>query len=300
MNREEQFQKEYQLALDRLTFPSEAKQRFTQAMLDPPKAPENRRRGLTGALLAAAAIAMLTVTAAAAVLWQNQIKIVESPEEAARMEPDSQNAIALGTYDGDWEYQPPTELISVWWEEFQARGAEEVPGAAQDGWSAKQMLQEDGQTKTRYLGNALSAFDGVWQGMPLNTGWLETQYTPVEGAQTCYTSWQGRELREFDLIGAYKSRDGSAAFTLEYHRHSAVLGNQYILSGSYDHSETYVTADGAETVISTGRSRSGKSLVWADLVLGRNSFHLVGTQMELEDVYALLDSLNLAAMGGAD
>ncbi len=297
MNREEQFQKEYQLALNQMVFSADAKQRFIKAMLDMPEVTRSRRLTPISVLIVAAVFATLTLTAAAAAVWRNQVRIVHSPEEAVQLEQSSQNAIILGTYDGDWEYHPPTELVTLWWDELQAQGAEEIQGTAQDGWNVKQILQKSGETKARYLGDSLSAFDGIWQGMSLNTGWLEKQYVPVEGAQTCYTNQQGRELQEFELIGAYKSKDGGTAFTLEYHRHSATLGNQYILSESYENAETYVTADGAETVISTGLSKSGEPLVWVNLVIGRDSFNLVGTQMKLEDVYALLDSLGLATIG---
>ncbi|RKJ40758.1 hypothetical protein D7X94_06775 [Acutalibacter sp. 1XD8-33] len=300
MSKVEQNRQQYTEALDTLAFSSETKQRFIQNMLEFPM-PAAKRRYRSGKIILAAVVlgALLTVTAAAAVIGrQNQIRPVDSTEEAAWLERESQgsqnNVVVLGTFDGDWEYRPPTVEISAWWKELDVAEAEETQGNSSDSWTKKRTIQEGTQKKTRYLGTQLSDFHKLWSGTPLNTDLLENRYEPVEDAQTCYTCEQGDKLREFSVVSAYTGENGTA-FTLEFKCHKEPLGNSYVLSDSYAYTESYDTADGTEVLLSMDRSKTGQSLFWANLASGRYSFHMVGTRMELEDIHALLDSLNLAA-----
>ena len=43
-------------------------------------------------------------------------------------------------------------------------------------------------------------------------------------------------------------------------------------------------------------SHTGKSLFWVSFFSGHNSFSMHGTQVELDEIHNILDSLNLSAL----
>jgi len=294
MSNAEQNWQEYQDACSQLKFSLTTKHRLTQILLDPPQVlPRQAHHPIRVLAVSAVICAMLTTTAVAAVtiLRNNSIRLVDSPQAAVKLAGEAQDetAIALDTYDGDWEYQPPTAEIAAWWEELAQRGAEETIGTTQDCWTTMRSLTEDGETKSCCLGNTVSDFDHLWAGVPLNFAQIESQYTPIPGAFICFT----KGTNDFSLIGAYQS-GGNTAFTIEYNQSDTLFDSSYSLSTSYAYSEQYVTSDGVEVLIYMDKSNSGKQLFWVDYEWGHDSFHMVGTEMELDEVKAILDSLRLA------
>ena len=64
--------------------------------------------------------------------------------------------------------------------------------------------------------------------------------------------------------------------------------------------EDYTTADGMEAAIEMNPTVSGKTEFWVTLYTGHHSFSMFGTQMELDDLHRLLDSLDLSRLVGYD
>ena len=290
----------YRAVLGRLELSQEAKRRLVRAILDPPQQAVPRRRRPVGALAAAglACAVLTTVAAAAALNWRNPVRFVDSPEEAAQLAEQSGtdgNAVAVGSYDGDWEYSFPTEEVAAWWGDYAAAGAVETAGAARDGWTHRRTIREGAGSRSMYLGNSLEDFAGLWRGQAWNVEWIETRYTPVEGAFSADTRDRFGNRERFSLLGAYQNEDGGA-FTLQYSWDAELeYSGTYMLSGGYDYTEFYDTADGVEGVISMATSDAGSPVFWADFDSGRQSFGMVGTGLELEEIREILDSLGLAA-----
>lgn len=292
---------EYSESMRKLRFSQQEKNRMVQNLLDPVEETSGKRHPIGGLAVALIMAVVLTTTVAAAgiIRWANPTRFVDSPEDAARQAEGGD--VILRSYEGDWEYSFPHSEVSAWWEDYAAQGAEESVGSPQDGWTRKRILREGAGSKSMYLGESLTSFDGLWTCTPWCAAALESNYTPVDGTFCAETRYHGAKINKFDLLGAYQNGDG-AAFTIEYRWNSDVrYDGIYQLSSGYDYNEYYQTADGVEVAVSMARSKSGEPLFWADYDCGHVSFSMVGTQLELEEIHTLLDGLALAGpIGEAD
>ena len=63
--------------------------------------------------------------------------------------------------------------------------------------------------------------------------------------------------------------------------------------------EYYTTKDGVRAAIQMETSHTGKSLFWVDVSMGEIDFSMFGTQVELDEIHTILDSLELSQMTGS-
>lgn len=98
-------------------------------------------------------------------------------------------------------------------------------------------------------------------------------------------------------MGSTGGEDGEI-FNLQYvYEKGSEPLEQYRLAEGYH--EYYTTQDGAQAAIQMETSRTGKSLFWVDASMGEIDFSMFGTQVELEEIHTILDSLELSQMTGS-
>lgn len=282
----------------------------TYARLESGQRPAKRRgaRPVRVMLIAAAAVALLVTTVAAAtvVLRQSRTHLINSEEEKWNViesaledqadDTDGPVAVAIGGgYDSAYDYKSTADETEDWWNGYGQTPLEEVEGTEDDGWTKMRTFQnEDGSIAMKYIGEAVSDFNGLWEGTPIDASWLEEHYTSVPDSQTAYMRFVSGKKQEFSFSGEFQGQ-GDAAFTMSISQWNRPYAETtYQMTEGYDHVELYQTGDGVEVLVKMGTSDSGRSVFWASFTAGCNSFHLWGTEMELEDIRAVLDSLNLS------
>lgn len=307
MNR--QTEREYRDALDSLQFSDEAKERMMNNLIKQKEQKPAKRRGvrpLRAGLIAAAVCAALAVTAGAATLVSRQAKInfFDSYEEAlaaARQdEPGVDNGI-YGFSTQDLEDYDELESLNMerWWNgELGQTLVEEADGGPEDGWTARRVFQGRFGNQTylfhKYKAERLSDVNRLWD--VWDTTWLEEHYTFAP--ETLYA-----EQMELDgapsrltLIGEFRGQEG-AVFNIQYSwRADLALGDQNYLREGLDHHEVYTTADGVEVTIMTATTNTGKTAFWADAIFGHGNFSMFGNEVEMNELYTILDSLHLSKM----
>ena len=76
-------------------------------------------------------------------------------------------------------------------------------------------------------------------------------------------------------------------------------GDEFMLTQDMELAEQYETRDGAVVSIAMAKTEAGKTFFWVDYHVGEIAFSMGGTQLELEDIHTIVDSLNLSALGAA-
>lgn len=282
----------------------------TYAQLEGGQRPAKRRgvRPVRVMLIAAAAVALLCGTAAAAtvMLRQSRTYLINSEEEKWEVlenalenhdgDTDAPSVVAIGGgYNSAYDYQSTAGETEDWWNGYGQTPLEEVEGTEDDGWTKMRTFQnEDGSIAMKYIGEAVSDFRGLWEGTPIDASWLEEHYTSVPDSQTAYMRFVSGKKQEFSFGGEFQGQ-GDATFTMSVSQWDRPFAETtYQMTEGYDHVELYQTGDDVEVLIEMGTSDSGRSVFWASFTAGCNSFSLHGTQMELEDIRAVLDSLSLS------
>ena len=281
----------------------------TYALAESGQRPAGRRRlrPLRTVLIAVAAIALLCGTAAAATVIARQSRthlihseeekwdVIESALENSAGENGAPAAVAIGGgFNGAWDYKTDADGAEDWWNAYGNTPLEEVEGTPEDGWTKMRKFQREGALEYRYLGETISDFSGLWDGTPINASWLEEQYAAVSGTQRAYMKFVSGQKQEFSFSGAFQGQE-DAAFTVEVSQWNRPFANTtFQMTEGYDHVELYETSDGVEVLVKMGTSDSGKSVFWALFTAGCNDFGMWGTEMELEDIRAVLDSLELS------
>lgn len=133
--------------------------------------------------------------------------------------------------------------------------------SAEDGWTARRVFQ-----------SSVSAT-------------LEERYTANPCGSFARTIEYRNELRLIAVGGEYHGEEGDWFHISWSWDGSSSYGDEYRAVGNKQFAELYTTADGMET---------GKSVFWVGLNGGHSSFGMHGTQVELEEIHAILDSLNLS------
>lgn len=306
-----QAEREYWQALDGLRFSQEEKERIMNHLMEQQNQEEKRPvkgkrlRPLRAALVAAAVCAALVGTAGAATFVARQARInffdshEEAVEAARRDNPGVDNGVCgVVTQDlKDYDEMESLNMDDMWNGEPGVTLVEDADGTQADGWTAKRVFQYewDGKTylKSRYKAEAPSGYDGLWNGW--DTSWLEEHYTPTAG-QTLFeqVETEGRPYQAF-VLSEFRGQDDTV-FNIQYTWMDRVYGDQYFLGDGLDHHEVYTTADGVEATIMTATSHSGKTVFWVDAIFGHGSFSMFGNEVEMNELYTILDSLNLSAM----
>ena len=270
-----------------------------------------RRRPVWGKLLAvAAAAAVLTTTGLAVGVSQGWVHFFPSEEEVvqaamAGAEGDTAGHSVPSRNDYE-ELQSVGELADLRLESTLSEGetlVEHAQGTPSDGWTRMRTVEyeEDGRRlwDSDYQADGLSALAPIWD-TGLDLTWLEENCTPNPGAGLAtFHRAAGEELAVSfyaELIGEYRGEDGQI-FNLQYvYEKGSEPLDQYRLAEGY--CEYYTTQDGVQAAIQIETSHTGKSLFWVDVSVGEIDFSMFGTQVELEEIHAILDSLELSQMTG--
>lgn len=304
-------QRDYQKAMEEFT-PAPGLRERVQAAVEGRKALRARPRPLRAGLIAAAVCFSLVGTAGAVTLAARQARIQYLDREQFQKEyheyleknghsPDNYNASRPNGTDMNGITAEENDL---WWQGPAGELLEEARGTSRDGWTAKRVFRYRGghgydgvwdeqreYVETRYLAPGLSGFNGLWAG--LDTGWLEEHYTADPNGQHFRTISTGGEPFTVGFASYYGR--GDTMFNLCYYWDRFQTHNdEYRVSSNYAFTEIYTTADGMEVAIEMDPTVSGKTEFWVTLYTGHHSFNMFGTQMELDDLHALLDSLSLS------
>lgn len=264
------------------------------------------RRRLVMVVAAALLLTACTAGAATVILRQARYEYFDNMEDAARAATEAALAegadtAAAGVRDSEVQDFPELEPIDL--EELMSsydRLLEHRTGGPEDGWTGMFTGEGELMRVTLYQADALSGSEGFWPVDPPDLAWLEENYVPLPGGQ----SWgstegigagAGRKIyTETFCSGEYHSAAG-APFRLNWSFHPL-----YEEPDSYtvteNRVEEYTTADGATVTIEWGTSVNGQSRFWAMFGYGYAGFDLNGAELEPEEVYAILDHMNLSAL----
>lgn len=275
--------------------------------------PRPRVRPLRAVLLAAAVCAALAGTAGAVNLAARQARVIYLDRERFQKEygeyleengqsPDNYNN---ATYTGRDFAGCDAEWQESWWDGPDGL-VEETAGTAEDGWTARRVFQSSvsaasyglrqGQryVETRYQAERASDYSGLFDGWDLS--WLEERYTANPYGSFARTIEYRDELRFIAVGGEYRGKEGAWFHISWSWDGSSSYGDEYRIAGNKQFAELYTTADGMEADIEMDTSETGKSVFWVSLEGGHCSFSMHGTQVELEELHDILDSLNLSAL----
>ena len=302
-------EQEYKQVLDSLRYSSEGKERIMKNLMERQKQrPEKRKsiRPLRAVLVAAAVWGALVMTAGAANVfaYQAKVRFFDNQEEMIeaqleKQDPNGPVSFIGGGGPNGMDYDELTDLdMEIWWEGPGGELVEDVTGTEEDGWTAKRVFRYMKDNKVcleaRYRAQQASGFDGLWVG--LDTSYLEEHYTVDPDELTFRTVTANGEPYCTGLVAEYRG-DGDTVFNFGYSRDERQLSEDvYRLSSRYDYAGYYTTKDGVETAIEMATSHTGKSLFWVSFFSGHNSFSMHGTQVELDEIHNILDSLNLSAL----
>lgn len=259
-----------------------------------------------GAIAALAAV-LLVGSAAAVGVFQGWLHFFSSEEEVlqAAMAGTEDGTAGYGIYGGDdyRELQSIQEMADATftWEEEQGTLVQQAQGTASDGWTRMwtEEYEEDGRLlwETYYQSDGLSPLDALWD-TGLDLTWLEARYTPVPGGGLAgFRREAGKEYDDAfraELVGEYQGEDGQI-FNLQYtyQKGSAPVDEYQLVDGYYEY---YTTQDGVQAAIQMETSHTGKSMFWVTVSAGEIDFSMTGTQVELEELHAILDSLELSGL----
>lgn len=300
----------YQSELDRVRFTEAGKSALADALMTG-RAESEQRRGRgpwmkRGAIAALAAV-LLVGTAAAVGVSQGWIHFFSSEEEIlqATLAGTDGGTTGYGFYGGaDYgELQSIQEMADAayTWAEEQGTLVQQAQGTAPDGWTRMwtEEYDEDGQLlwETYYQADGLSPLDALWD-TGLDLTWLEAHYTPAsDGGLADFRRAAGEDdIFRAELLGEYQGEDGQV-FNLQYtYEKGSTPTDQYQLVDGYY--EYYTTQDGVQVAIQVETSHTGKSMFWVTVYAGEIDFSMTGTQVELEELHAILDSLELSGLTG--
>lgn len=308
-----QFERDYREALDSLGFSGAEKERIMNHLMDRKAVQQRRPRPLRAALIAAAVCLALVGTAGAAVAAARQAHITyldrdqftKEYQEYLEKHGYSSSQYSDGRYDGSDFRGCDAAFWEDWWQNPDAELVEETAGTAGDGWTAKRVFKSDlsstsyglrrGQTyeEARYQAERVSDYGSLWGLWDLS--WLEGHYATNPYGVFARTITYRDKLHFLALVGEYQ--DGETRFNIGFSWNgSFVRGDEYRVAGNKEFAELYTTPDGVEVAIEMDTSHTGKSVFWASVEGGHNSFSMSGTQMKVDALHDILDSLNLSAL----
>lgn len=296
----------YQSELNRVRFTEAGKSALTDALLVEQAVPAKQRgRGpwmKRGAIAALAAV-LLVGTAAAVGVSQGWVHFFSSEEilETTIAETDAGYYVYGGADYSELQSIQEMADAAFTWAEERGTMVQQAQGTASDGWTRMwtEEYEEDGQLlwETYYQADGLSPLDALWD-TELDLAWLEAHYTPVsDGGLADFRRAAGEDdIFRAELVGEYQGEDGQI-FNLQYtyEKGSAPADQYQLVDGYYEY---YTTQDGVQAAIQMETSHTGKSMFWVTVYAGEIDFSMTGTQVELEELHAILDSLELSQLTG--
>ena len=301
----------YQSELDRVRFTEAGKSALTDALMTG-RAESEQRRGRgpwmkRGAIAALAAV-LLVGSAAAVGMSQGWLHFFSSEEEILQATVAGADGSTAGySFYGGADYGELQSILEMAdtafaWAAERGTLVQQAQGTPSDGWSRMwtEEYEEDGQLlwETYYQADGLSSLDALWD-TGLDLTWLEAHYTPVSGGGLADFRRAAGEDDAFraELVGEYQGEDGQL-FNLQYTYQKGsepVDEYQLVEDGYYEY---YTTRDGVLAAIQVETSHTGKSMFWVTVYAGEIDFSMTGTQVELEELHAILDSLELSQLSG--
>ena len=291
--------------------PQDFEKRLEARLTKLPQGAGRPRRRLKSALVLAAAALTLTAcvgATAVAVVTQTRNHYFEDPEEAA--DAATQAALEAGSDTAGVAYAPeemsdypPQEALDV--EDVMSRMDQILAyeeGGPEDGWTLMFSGEDELTRDTYYVADSLSALAGFWPVGTPDLEWLDTNFTPVPGAQHYVEQVginDGASISIFTYdycAGEYQTAEGDP-FSLSWNFHpSWESSDQFTVLGGIDRVEDYTTADGAAVTIEWYTTVSGQSRCFANIDWPHVSFSLDGAWLEPEEVHEILDHMNLFAL----
>ena len=296
----------YQSELDRVRFTEAGKSALTDALLAEQAVPAKQRgRGpwmKRGAIAALAAV-LLVGTAAAVGVSQGWVHFFSSEEilETTIAETDAGYYVYGGADYSELQSIQEMADAAFTWAEERGTMVYQAQGTPSDGWTRTwtEEFEEDGRLlwETYYQADGLLPLDALWD-TGLDLTWLEAHYTPVsDGGLADFRRAAGEDdIFRAELVGEYQGEDGQV-FNLQYtyEKGSAPADQYQLVDGYYEY---YTTQDGVQAAIQMETSHTGKSMFWVTVYAGEIGFSMTGTQVELEELHAILDSLKLSQLTG--
>ena len=273
-----------------------------------------RRRGRRLVVLAAAALLLIACTGAAALtLSQGRIFFFDNEEDliaaaTSAAQAQGSDTAGYGAYGrDDYDREDMLERVRIRLEgdsEDIVEVLAQAQGTPEDGWTRMRTVRSwwgdvlcEGSC---YQGDSLSSLAGVWS-IPWELDWLEEHYQARPGAHLADVRRDAAtgEVIYVDAVGEYEGENG-VIFNLQYlYQPGADFGDEFMLTQGTELTEQYETRDGAVAAIAMAETETGKTFFWVDCRWGDLIFSMAGTQLELEDIHAIVDSLNLSALGAA-
>ena len=296
----------YQSELDRVRFTEAGKSALTDALLAEQAVPAKQRgRGpwmKRGAIAALAAV-LLVGTAAAVGVSQGWVHFFSSEEilETTIAETDAGYYVYGGADYSELQSIQEMADAAFTWAEERGTMVYQAQGTPSDGWTRTwtEEFEEDGRLlwETYYQADGLLPLDALWD-TGLDLTWLEAHYTPVsDGGLADFRRAAGEDdIFRAELVGEYQGEDGQV-FNLQYtyEKGSAPADQYQLVDGYYEY---YTTQDGVQAAIQMETSHTGKSMFWVTVYAREIGFSMTGTQVELEELHAILDSLKLSQLTG--
>ena len=267
-----------------------------------------RRRGRRRVVLIVAAVLALTACTAGAacvVLRQAQYRYFDSGEEAgeaatqASLEAGEDTAAVAYLNPGPIEDYPPLEPwdLGLFMGNMEQVYAHEY-GGLEDGWTEMCAGGHSPTDRIYYKADALSGLSEFWPVETPDLEWLDETYTPLPGGQ-CFLDWGSDFMpiaSSLEFWGEYQSQDGApVSLNWTFYREHGVDDTYTVLDGRYQ-VEEYTTGDGCTVTIEWVTSDSGQRRFTAQYGYGYADFSLSGAELEAEEVYELLDHMNLPAL----
>ena len=268
-----------------------------------------RRRGRRRVVLIVAAVLALTACTAGAacvVLRQAQYRYFDSGEEAgeaatqASLEAGEDTAAVAYLNPGPIEDYPPLEPwdLGLFMGNMEQVYAHEY-GGLEDGWTEMCAGGHSPTDRIYYKADALSGLSEFWPVETPDLEWLDETYTPPGGQ--CFLDWGSDFMpiaSSLNFWGRYSSAEGApVSLDWTFYREHGVDDTYTVLDGRYQ-VEEYTTGDGCTVTIEWVTSESGQRQFTAQYGYGYADFSLSGAELEAEEVYELLDHMNLPALAG--
>ena len=280
------------------------------ALPEPEERPARRRRLHGRTLVLAAAVAAVATAACAAVsltLRQSDVHFFDSVEDmrqAALEKHPATEAFGVSHYGGaDYLDLTPCS-VDWWWDDANLSGFGDNAMLLEDaaeGSVRRRVVryEEDGRTveETGYRSAKQSGLAAYVPGQTWDTAFLEERYTATEDADLYIArDAKTQAMQRFSTGGEYTGA-GDVIFNLTYSYDSGIEWEdmyEYVEdSRSY---ELYQTADGVTVAVQMGASHTGKAMYWASLYSGHVDFQFFGTELTLDELHELLDSLHLSSI----
>ena len=273
--------------------------------------PKRKKRLDRRIVVLIAAILLLTacVSAGTVVLRQAKTYYFDTEQEAGQAadqaaQESGASTAAYGVTSGpveDYPAQEPIDLSSLLSKE---EILEHRMGGPEDSWTEMATSVNDCAKSSFYLADTLTGLSNFWPVALPDLAWLEREYTPVPGCQYyCQKEGFGEGINtsifySFTFSGEYQTKDG-APFSLTWMFFPKIKNppsDSYMVDETLDKTEEYTTTDGITVTIEWRTSVNGQKQFDAEVDYGFASFQMRGAEMEGEEIYCILDHMNLSAL----